>query len=217
MDSARKVTVAVLRDMFDSTERLDECLSVSSKSTVMSHLIAVFGRLAKEMLKELTWYEGVELSNWNKIERSSMDIAKRRLMVTEPRGKPIMAGLFAYCLDKRKLVKERMRQRITSGGDHVAIRSDDYIQNMYKTVANSLYGYVNYSRGILYSPPAAAAITLFSRKIFAETTYLYKRKAAEPRVSPRRATTRRGSLSIAIPTVSWYPFTSVCRSRRLQF
>lgn len=69
-----------------------------------------------------------------------------------------------------------MRQRIANGDDRAAICSNDCIQNMYKTVANSLYGYMNYDRGILYSP--SAAITLFSRKIFAETTYLYERRAA---------------------------------------
>lgn len=46
------------------------------------------------------------------------------------------------------------------------------MEKMFKTVANSLYGYLNYRFSIVYAPAVAAAITLFSRKTFHEMTWI---------------------------------------------
>lgn len=194
MNTARVVTVAKLRSLFDTTDNLNNALAIDilrvfsyeppNSLNLKEHVDCIRGKdtLAAEILRKYHWYEGVEFSNWDEMEKSSACTSKARVLAIGPSStndRAIMSDIFAYYMTQCKIVKERIKSKLESGRyDSSSVRADDCIQLMYKTVANSMYGYINYKRSILYSPAVAAAITLFSRKIFAETTYLHENNVA---------------------------------------
>lgn len=129
---------------------------------------------AGTLLKNNGWYEGVEFNNVREILESSESATKRRVLVVycpRPNYTPIIAGLWTHYLTARKYYKTLIRENKTNNTVG-KIRVYECMEKMYKVVANSLYGYLNYDRSVVYAPTVAAAVTLLSRKTFCETTWL---------------------------------------------
>lgn len=124
------------------------------------------------------WYEGVEFSDVRELVESSVDPTRRRVLVVyrpRPDYVPVIAGLWTHYLSARKRYKKLIRDSSKSSENakkNANVRVYECMEKMFKVVANSLYGYLNYERSAVYAPTVAAAVTLLSRKTFHETTWI---------------------------------------------
>lgn len=127
------------------------------------------------------WYEGVEFANAREIIDTSIDVRKRRILIVyRPSAEyvPVVSGLWNHYLTMRKRYKEKLRElKACTGTDVLLAQQHVYecMEKMLKIIANSLYGYLNCERSVVYAPAVAAAVTLLSRKTFHETTWICER------------------------------------------
>lgn len=118
---------------------------------------------------EQYWYEGVEFLNVQELLETSANDGRRVLcIINRPEKAVILVNFWKECIKLRKEQK-RLLQEAKLNKDKCQISMRECLQLMYKIVANSLYGYLNYVNSKLYSPSTAAAVTLLARKTFCET------------------------------------------------
>lgn len=115
------------------------------------------------------WYEGKEIRKVAEI----FDDKHRVLTVRQrPLENPIISHLWKYYLSER----ERYKRNLTSAKSEYEKKMFTSMEKMFKTLGNSLYGYLNYKYSMCYAPTVAAAITLLARKTFHETTTFLREK-----------------------------------------
>lgn len=191
METTKVMTVVQLKNMFQNREGLNASMRCElirvfdyepgdSPFRVVNADVGAIVRgkkpFQRRMLRDVKWYEGVEFSNLEEIESTSVTEDKRRVMVVRvPHAtySSVIQSLWTYYLKQRSVYKRAKSNARNADTERVYT----CLEKMYKTVANSLYGYLNYERSVIYAPAVAAGVTLLARKTFHETTWLCERLA----------------------------------------
>lgn len=111
-----------------------------------------------------SWYEGIEYTSLKELN-SKNDNHRIMTVRSYPNEIPTISSLWSYYLEERAKFKKLAKE----SQDFFVKNFYLSMEQMYKRLANSLYGYLNYNRSHFYAPAVAAAITLLARKTFHET------------------------------------------------
>lgn len=161
-------------------------------------------KLSRDENNKFGWYDGVELFDVSEIVHSSANLYLRRLLVIVRSSlleAPVISSLWQYYLQQRTNFKNKIKElkhaldamgsvtqndgasmsdvisRLHETSLVTELRRCESMERVYKIVANSLYGYLNFQKSIIYSPTVAATITLLSRKTFCEMGLLCEQMA----------------------------------------
>lgn len=139
--------------------------------------------LETRMIKNINWYEGIEFTSFKDIIESSANNNRRFLIIRNNRNiidysssflnkdnkkVSIISVLWKYYLNKRKEVKLKLKNET----NEFLIKFLTSMEQIYKRLANSLYGYLNFNQSFVFCPQVSAAITLLARKTFHESVWI---------------------------------------------
>lgn len=110
------------------------------------------------------WYSGVEITNVPLLIASSKHLT-RRVLVVWNKSSSTVARIVSEALVRRTAWK---KLRKANPNDRV-LESRELME---KLLANGTYGYLNFSRSVIFSRATAAAVTLLCRNAFARTRFI---------------------------------------------
>lgn len=116
------------------------------------------------------WYTGVEMNSARLLIASTRHFARRVLVVWRKDAGSTVARIVSDALDRRAVWKAKRKM---SPDDRV-LESRELME---KLLANGTYGYLNFSRSVIFSRATAAAVTLLCRNAFARTKYIIESDA----------------------------------------
>lgn len=117
------------------------------------------------------WYEGIEMRDVDRILATSVCPERRFMALFRREDEGALKIVLGDSLERRGSLKLRLRN------DAAAMTEQERTlvkchEQMEKVFSNSIYGSLNYSRGLLYRPSAAACVTLLCRKTTREAIRL---------------------------------------------
>ncbi|KAK2574823.1 hypothetical protein KPH14_013130, partial [Odynerus spinipes] len=111
------------------------------------------------------WYEGIELTNVNILLRSSRSLDRRLLVLFHKFDDSVVDRIVTQALERRAVWK-RLKKQFPNDAIIASKELTD------KLLANGTYGYLNYTRSVIFSRATAAAVTLLCRNAFSRTRFI---------------------------------------------
>lgn len=111
------------------------------------------------------WYEGIELTNLETLMLSSRRLDRRLLVLFHKIDDSIVDRVVTQALERRAVWK-RLKKQFPNDAIIASKELTD------KLLANGTYGYLNYSRSVIFSRATAAAVTLLCRNAFSRTRFI---------------------------------------------
>lgn len=111
------------------------------------------------------WHEGIEIESLALLLASSRSLERRVLVLMKKMDDSVIDRVVTQALHRRDEWKRKKRQR----PDDKIIQSRELMD---KLLANGTYGYLNYSKSVVFSRPTAAAVTLLCRHTFCRTRFI---------------------------------------------
>lgn len=116
----------------------------------------------RELFHGEEWHEAVEYRTFEQLVRTSRHFDRRFLALLHNSRPSTIDDIVTRALERRQVWKEKKKKY----PDDVVVQ---FMELMEKLLANSLYGYMNFSLSAIFSRATAASVTLFCRNAFCRT------------------------------------------------
>lgn len=108
------------------------------------------------------WHEAVEYTNWTDMFVTSKHLGRRFLVLLYTPNSSTIDEIVTEALQRRAVWKRKKKEN----PNDVVVQ---FMELMEKLLANSLYGYLNFSLSAIFSRSTAASVTLLCRNAFCRT------------------------------------------------